>query len=131
MRTDLFDFELPRDRIALRPIDPRDAARLLVIRPAMPFEDRQMRELPDLLRPGDRLVLNDTKVIPARLNGRVLKGAEPKIEATLHRRLDSSRWRAFLQPAKKAAPGDVIRFGEEGRSEERRVGKECRSRWSP
>jgi S-adenosylmethionine:tRNA ribosyltransferase-isomerase len=115
MRTELFDFELPRERIALRPINPRDAARLLVIRPDLPFEDRLVRELPHLLRSGDRLVLNDTKVIPARLNGRLLKGAEPRIEATLHRRLDGSRWRAFLKPAKKAAPGDVIRFGEEGK----------------
>jgi len=115
MRTDLFDFELPRDRIALRPASPRDAARLLVIRSSLPFEDRFVRELPGLLRVGDRLVLNDTKVIPARLNGRLLKGAEPRIEATLYRRLDGSRWRAFLRPAKKAAPGDVIRFGEEGK----------------
>src|SRR5437660_1186268 len=115
MRTELFDFELPRDRIALRPITPRDAARLMMIRPGRPFEDRLVRELPELLRPGDRLVLNDTKVIPARLHGRLLKGAEPRIEASLHRRLDGSRWRAFLKPAKKAAPGDVIRFGEEGK----------------
>jgi S-adenosylmethionine:tRNA ribosyltransferase-isomerase len=114
MRTELFDFELPRERIALRPIHPRDAARLLVIRPGA-FEDRAVRELPDLLGRGDRLVLNDTKVIPARLAGRVLKGAEPRIEATLHRRLDGSRWRAFLKPAKKVAPGDVLRFGEEGK----------------
>jgi S-adenosylmethionine:tRNA ribosyltransferase-isomerase len=115
MRTELFDFELPRERIALRPIHPRDAARLLVIRPALPFEDRLVRELPDLLTPGDRLVLNETKVIPARLHGRVLKGAEPNIEATLHRRLDGSRWHAFLKPAKKVAAGDVLRFGEEGK----------------
>src|SRR5438552_3859813 len=115
MRTELFDFDLPRDRIALRPSVPRDAARLMVIRPGQPFEDRLVRELPNLLRPGDRLVLNDTKVIPARLRGRLLKGAEPRIEATLNRRLDGSRWRAFLKPAKKAAPGDVIRFGDEGK----------------
>jgi S-adenosylmethionine:tRNA ribosyltransferase-isomerase len=115
MRTELFDFELPRERIALRPIHPRDAARLLVIRPGAAFEDRAVRELPDLLTPGDRLVLNDTKVIPARLNGRVLKGSEPKIEATLHRRLDGSRWHAFLKPAKKAAAGDILRFGDEGK----------------
>jgi S-adenosylmethionine:tRNA ribosyltransferase-isomerase len=115
MRTELFDFGLPRERIALRPIHPRDAARLLVIRPGAAFEDRAVRELPDLLRQGDRLVLNETKVIPARLNGRVLKGEQPRIEATLHRRLDGSRWRAFLKPAKKVAPGDVLRFGEEGK----------------
>src|SRR5436190_19442060 len=113
MRTELFDFELPREQIALRPIHPRDAARLLVIRPGLPLEDRHVRELPHLLRPGDRLVLNDTKVIPARLNGRVLKGAEPRIEATLHRRLDGSRWRAFLKPARKVAAGDILRFGVE------------------
>src|SRR5262249_59004488 len=93
----------------------RDAARLLVIRPALPFEDRLVRELPDLLTPGDRLVLNETKVIPARLHGRVLKGAEPNIEATLHRRLDGSRWHAFLKPAKKVAAGAGLRFGEEGK----------------
>src|SRR5437763_1519378 len=115
MRTDLFDFELPRDRIALRPIHPRDAARLMVIRPSLPFQDSLVDELPDLLRPGDRLVLNDTKVIPARLNGRLLKNAESRIEATLHRRIDGSRWRAFLKPARKAAIGDVIRFGDEGK----------------
>src|SRR5947209_12881098 len=115
MRTDLFDFELPRERIALRPATPRDAARLLVVRPGLPLEDRIVRELPQLLRPGDRLVLNDTKVIPARLNGRLLKGAEPRIEATLHRRLDGSRWRAFLKPARKVAAGDVLRFGDEGK----------------
>src|ERR1700680_805464 len=113
MRTELFDFDLPRERIALRPTNPRDAARLLVIRPEPPFEDRHVRELPHLLRPGDRLVLNDTKVIPARLHGRLLKGAEPKIEATLHRRLDGSRRRAVLTPARKAAPRDVVPLGEE------------------
>ena len=76
-----------------------------------------MRDLPDLLRPGDALVVNDTKVIPARLTGRRIgRGAsEPAIEATLHRRLDGARWRAFVKPAKRLAPGDVVRFGDEGR----------------
>jgi S-adenosylmethionine:tRNA ribosyltransferase-isomerase len=117
MRTDLFDFDLPPDRIALRPIVPRDAARLLVIRPAADgaFEDRTMGELPDLLRAGDVLVVNNSKVIPARLKGRRLGRGEPAIEATLHRRLDGSRWRAFVRPAKRLAPGDVVRFGEEGK----------------
>jgi S-adenosylmethionine:tRNA ribosyltransferase-isomerase len=119
MRTDLFDFELPPDRIALRPVAPRDAARLLVVRPgAHPeFEDRGVRDLPDLLRPGDALVVNDTSVIPARLRGRRLgRGAtEPAIEATLHQRLDGARWRAFVRPAKRLEPGDVVRFGDEGR----------------
>ena len=72
MRTDLFDFELPADRIALRPVSPRDAARLLVVRPsASPeFEDRSVKDLADLLTPGDALVVNDTRVIPVRLSGR-------------------------------------------------------------
>ena len=118
MRTDLFDFELPADRIALRPAVPRDAARLLVVRPGATPEwgDRIVRDLPDLLRPGDAIVVNDTKVIPARLCGRRLgRGTtEPVIEATLHQRLDGSRWRAFVKPAKRLSPGDVIRFGTEG-----------------
>jgi S-adenosylmethionine:tRNA ribosyltransferase-isomerase len=116
MRTDLFDFELPPGRIALRPASPRDSARLLMVR-AGTFEDRAVRELPQLLEPGDQVVVNDTKVIPATLHGRRLGrgGAEPAIEATLHRRLDGSRWRAFVKPARKLAVGDVVRFGEEGK----------------
>ena len=118
MRTDLFDFDLPADRIALRPAVPRDAARLLVVRPgATPaWDDRNVRDLPDLLRPGDAIVVNDTRVIPARLRGRRLgRGTtEPVIEATLHQRLDGSRWRAFVKPAKRLSPGDVVRFGTEG-----------------
>ena len=99
MRTDLFDFDLPQDRIALRPKNPRDAARLLAVRPgANPeTEDRTVRDLPDLLRPGDQLVVNDTKVIPAALHGRRLgRATEPRIEATLIKRLDGSRWRALV-----------------------------------
>jgi S-adenosylmethionine:tRNA ribosyltransferase-isomerase len=118
MRTADFDFELPPDRIALRPASPRDSARLLVVRPgaAAPLEDRVVRDLPDLLRPGDQLVVNDTKVIPAQLSGRRIGGAsEPKIEATLIKRLDGSRWQALVKPARKLKPGDVVRFGEEGR----------------
>ena len=118
MRTDLFDFDLPPERIALRPIVPRDAARLLVVRPGgtPELEDKGVRDLPDLLNPGDALVVNDTRVIPARLSGRRIgRDTEPKIEATLTERLDGSRWRAFVRPAKKLAPGDVVRFGEEGK----------------
>jgi S-adenosylmethionine:tRNA ribosyltransferase-isomerase len=116
MRTDLFDFELPPERIALRPVSPRDAARLLVVRPGGALEDRGVRDLPDLLAPGDALVVNDTRVIPARLIGRRIgRDTEPKIEATLTERLDGSRWRAFVRPAKKLSPGDVVRFGEEGK----------------
>jgi S-adenosylmethionine:tRNA ribosyltransferase-isomerase len=118
MRTDLFDFQLPTERIALRPAVPRDAARLLVVRPGVTPEwgDRGVRDLPALLRAGDAVVVNDTKVVPARLRGRrVGRGsAEPVIEATLHRRLDGSHWRAFVKPAKRLSEGDLIRFGSEG-----------------
>jgi S-adenosylmethionine:tRNA ribosyltransferase-isomerase len=122
VRTDLFDFDLPPDRIALRPASPRDSARLLVVRQgpdgsaAVELEDRVVRDLPDLLLPGDQIVVNDTKVIPAQLSGRRLGGAaEPKIEATLIKRLDGSRWQALVKPARKLRPGDTVRFGEEGR----------------
>jgi S-adenosylmethionine:tRNA ribosyltransferase-isomerase len=119
MRTDLFDFDLPTDRIALRPASPRDAARLLVVRPGQvaELEDRTFTDLPDLLRPGDCLVVNDSKVIAARLSGRrVGRGpTEPAIEATLHKRIDGSHWRAFILGAKKVEVGDTLRFGTEGR----------------
>src|SRR5882672_4531596 len=116
MRTDLFDFDLPPERIALRPISPRDAARLLVVRPDGVAEDRAVRDLPDLLQPGDAVVVNDTRVIPARLVGRRIgRGEEPRIEATLHRRLDGSRWRAFVKPGRRLQTGDVVRFGDEGK----------------
>ncbi len=119
MKTDLFDFDLPADRIALRPVVPRDSARLMVVRPggAPALEDRQVADLPDLLKAGDCLVVNDSKVIAARLSGRrVGRGAsEPAIEATLHKRLDGSHWRAFILGAKKVQVGDTLRFGSEGR----------------
>jgi S-adenosylmethionine:tRNA ribosyltransferase-isomerase len=119
MRTDLFDFALPEDRIALRPAVPRDAARLLVVRPGVTpeFEDCVIRDLPALLRRGDAVVVNDTKVFPANLHGRRLgRGAyEPAIAATLIKRLDGSRFRALVKPAKRLAVGDVVRFGGEGR----------------
>ena len=123
MRADLFDFDLPPDRIALRPVSPRDSARLLVVRPgplgsAAVLEDRVVRDLPDLLWPGDQLVVNDTKVIPAQLSGRRVGGAsEPRVKATLIKRLDGSRWRALVRPARKLKPGDMVRFGEEGQGE--------------
>src|SRR5436190_20096385 len=116
MRTDLFDFPLPPGRIALRPARPRDAARLLVVRPGVPFEDRVVRDLPDLLQPGDQLVVNDTRVIPASLHGRRIgRGPETRIEANLVKRLDGSRWHAFVKPAKRLAEGDVVRFGDVGK----------------
>jgi S-adenosylmethionine:tRNA ribosyltransferase-isomerase len=100
----------------MRPIVPRDAARLLVVRPGGGLEDHIVRGLPNLLNPGDALVVNDSKVIAARRTGRrISRDTEPRIEATLTQRLDGSRWRAFVRPAKKLSPGDTIRFGEEGR----------------
>jgi S-adenosylmethionine:tRNA ribosyltransferase-isomerase len=118
MRVDLFDFELPEERIALRPITPRDAARLLVIdAKANSFVDRTIRELPDLLRPEDGLVVNDTRVIPARLEGiRVRGDSVAQIEVTLHARENDNTWRAFARPAKRLAVGERIRFGETSES---------------
>src|SRR3954447_3088098 len=105
MRTDLFDFDLPADRIALRPASPRDSARMLVVRPGEALQDRTVSDLPRWLEPGDQLVVNDTKVIAAQLGGRrITRGSEPKIEATLIKRLDGSRWQALVKPAKKLAP---------------------------
>ena len=116
MRTDLFDFELPADNIALRPASPRDSARMLVVQPDAVLLDRVVGELPQWLKPGDQLVVNDTKVISAQLRGRRIgRDTEPKIDATLIKRLDGSRWQALVKPAKKLSVGDVVRFGHEGR----------------
>ncbi|MCX8255180.1 S-adenosylmethionine:tRNA ribosyltransferase-isomerase [Beijerinckiaceae bacterium RH AL1] len=114
MRVDLFDFTLPPDRIALRPAEPRESARLLDIAPDAPLADRRIADLPTLLRPGDVLVVNDTRVIPARLSGlRRRAGTEARIEATLIRRTAPDTWRAFLKPAKKVADGEAIAFGRD------------------
>jgi len=111
MRVDLFDFELPQERIALRPARPRDAARMLVARGQdAPFEDAGVLDLPSLLEPGDCLVFNDTRVIPAQLEGRRANG-EAKIGATLHKRLDLRRWQAFIRNAKRVKEGDQLVFG--------------------
>ncbi len=116
MRTDLFDFDLPPAQIALRPVQPRDAARLLVVRPPDQLQDHIVSDLPSLLRRGDALVVNDTKVIPAQLSGRRIgRGVEVAIAATLVKRLDGSRWEALVKGAKRLATGDVVRFGGEGR----------------
>ncbi len=115
MRVDLFDFDLPDERIALRPAEPRDSARLLVVRPqdGPALVDAQVRDLAHLLRPGDALVVNDTRVIPARLKGVRVRGeAVARIEATLHKREGQDRWRAFVRPAKKLQVGERIRFGQ-------------------
>jgi S-adenosylmethionine:tRNA ribosyltransferase-isomerase len=118
MKVDLFDFELPPERIALRPARPRDSARLLAVRGSA-ISDHAVMELPELLQPGDVLVFNDTKVIPAQLEGR--RGASvdgsrsspgASIGATLHKREGPREWQAFLRNAKRARVGDTIHFGE-------------------
>ncbi|MEO1729693.1 MAG: tRNA preQ1(34) S-adenosylmethionine ribosyltransferase-isomerase QueA [Pseudomonadota bacterium] len=111
MRVDLFNFELSQERIALRPVRPRDAARMLVIRgQESAFEDGGVLDLPHLLEPGDVLVFNDTRVIPAQLEGR-RAGGEAKIGATLHKRIDLRRWQAFIRNAKRVKIGDQLIFG--------------------
>ncbi|NBB51569.1 tRNA preQ1(34) S-adenosylmethionine ribosyltransferase-isomerase QueA [Rhizobium sp. CRIBSB] len=120
MKTADFDFDLPEDCIALRPAEPRDSARLLIVRPDG-LDDRIIRDLPEFLRPGDALVFNDTRVIPARLSGvrerpnPVIGGPEGEtltvvVEATLHHRDAPDIWSAFMKPGKRIRPGDRIRF---------------------
>ena len=114
MRTELFDFELPDERIALEPARPRDAARLLVVHPGEPLQDRSVRELPDYFKSGDALVVNDTRVIAAALEGVRRRGDGPtaNIAVTLIKRVDDHRWRAFARPAKRLHTGDRIQFGQ-------------------
>lgn len=108
MRVDLFDFELPPERIALRPVRPRDAARMLVVRgDEAPLADASVRDLPQLLRAGDVMVFNDTRVIPAQLEGR---RGQARIGVTLHKRIDLRRWQAFIRNAKRVKPGDLLEF---------------------
>jgi S-adenosylmethionine:tRNA ribosyltransferase-isomerase len=108
MRVDLFDFELPTDRIALRPARPRDSARMLLV-DGKGLADRIVLDLPDILRPGDILVFNDTRVIPAQLEG--MRG-EARVGATLHKREGLREWWAFVRNAKRVREGDVIEFAE-------------------
>lgn len=108
MRVDLFDFELPQENIALRPASPRDSARLLGVGALGSFRDLTVLDLPSLLNPGDVLVFNDTRVIPAQLEG---QRGEARIGATLHKRIDLRRWQAFVRNGKRLREGDVIRFG--------------------
>jgi len=110
MRVDLFDFELPPERIALRPARPRDAARMLVAGREGPFQDARVSELPGFLRAGDVLVFNDTRVIPAQLEG---QRGMARIGATLHKRIDLRRWQAFVRNAKRLREGDTIDFPAE------------------
>jgi S-adenosylmethionine:tRNA ribosyltransferase-isomerase len=110
MRLDDFDFDLPPERIALNPCEPREAARLLIIPASAGFEDQHIADLPELLRPGDLLVFNDTKVIPARLVGR--RGAA-SVEVTLHRDLGGGAWRAFAKGARRLRVGDRLVFAKD------------------
>jgi S-adenosylmethionine:tRNA ribosyltransferase-isomerase len=111
-----FDFDLPDSAIALRPAEPRDAARLLLVRPGAPLADAVVRDLPDLLREGDMLVFNNTRVIPARLKGVRKREGKPgdvntvAVEAMLHKRLSPSEWAAFAKPGRRLKAGDVIVF---------------------
>ena len=107
MRVELFDFDLPPERIALRPARPRDAARLLVVPGEGPLVDRTVSELPGLLREGDVLVFNDTRVIPAQLDGRRGKA---RVGATLHKRLGPRHWQAFIRNARRLREGERIAF---------------------
>ncbi|HEY4266185.1 MAG TPA: tRNA preQ1(34) S-adenosylmethionine ribosyltransferase-isomerase QueA [Micropepsaceae bacterium] len=115
MRVEEFDFDLPEGRIALRPLTPRDAARLMVVRADGGIEHRAVRDLPELLKPHDCLVVNDTRVIPARLSGRRIArdemGQGAAIEVTLHKRVSPSAFRAFVKPAKRLKAGDRIMLG--------------------
>lgn len=117
MRVDLFDFDLPEDNIALRPASPRDSARFLVVNPngEPTLLDKHVTDLPSFLEPGDALVFNDTRVIPAQLEGVRLRDGAPEtaVSATLHMRMDASRWKAFARPGKRIKEGDRIRFGYE------------------
>jgi S-adenosylmethionine:tRNA ribosyltransferase-isomerase len=109
MRVDLFDFDLPPERIALRPVSPRDSARMLCVSADGSLADRYVRDLPELLRKGDCLIFNDTRVIPAQLEGR---RGNASIGATLHKRIDLRRWQAFVRNAKRLRVGEQVDFGE-------------------
>ena len=125
MKVDLFDFDLPDECIALRPAEPRDSARLLHV-PAGEgaFADRHVSDLPDILRAGDIIVVNDTRVIPARLDGTRRRGdAVARMEVMLHKRESDCRWRAFVRPAKKLKEGERISFGQADDSEPSSIGQ--------
>ncbi|MDK1372968.1 MULTISPECIES: tRNA preQ1(34) S-adenosylmethionine ribosyltransferase-isomerase QueA [unclassified Sinorhizobium] len=120
MRVDLFDFDLPETSIALRPANPRDSARMLVVRPdgEPVLSDHGVLDLPSFLQPGDALVFNDTKVIPAQLEGLRRRSEEvvTQVSLTLHMRVGPDRWKAFARPARRLKPGDRISFGHGGNS---------------
>ena len=111
MRVDIFDFNLPSDRIAVRPVRPRDSSKLLVLSKTGCFQDKIFRDLPDFLKAGDLLVINDTRVINARLNGeRRRDSTVAKIEVNLIKRLSERSWQVYARPGKKLQKGDEIIF---------------------
>lgn len=117
MRLSDFDFDLPEDRIALRPAKPRDSARLLQVGSDGGLSDHGVLDLPSLLREGDLLIFNDTRVIPASLSGlRPARaqggGGDARIEVNLHKRVSEADWLAFARPAKRLKDGDEIAFGD-------------------
>lgn len=110
-----FDFNLPEERIALHPAEPRDSARLLVVRPNQPLSDRRVSDLIEILQPGDVLVVNDTRVLPAELKGiRVRDESRASVSFNLHKRVDASTWRAFARPAKRLHLLDRLELGSDG-----------------
>jgi len=114
MKVSDFDFELPAERIALHPAEPRDSARLLVVRPGEPLVDAHVPDLLTWLRPGDVLVVNDTRVLPAELTGTRIRGeARAKVAFNLHKRVDAHTWRAFARPAKRLHLLDRLALGDD------------------
>ncbi|MDV3250745.1 tRNA preQ1(34) S-adenosylmethionine ribosyltransferase-isomerase QueA [Devosia sp. BK] len=112
MRVSEFDFDLPETLIALHPAEPRDSARLLLVRPGEKLEDRHIPDLLDILQPGDVLVVNDTRVLPAELKGSRIRGElRANVSFNLHKRVDAHTWRAFARPAKKLALLDELELG--------------------
>lgn len=114
MRVDDFDFELPEELIALHPVEPRDSARLLVVRPRTGTEDKIVRDLPSILCAGDVLVVNDTRVLPAELTGERIRGENrSQVSFNLHKRIDGQTWKAFARPAKRLKAGDRLMLGDD------------------
>jgi S-adenosylmethionine:tRNA ribosyltransferase-isomerase len=115
LKVDLFDFELPEERIALHPVAPRDGARMLVVAPGEPLQDRHVTDLRMLLQAGDVLVINDTRVLPAELKGTRIRGeSRASVAFNLHKRVDARTWRAFARPAKRLHVLDQLELGDDG-----------------
>jgi S-adenosylmethionine:tRNA ribosyltransferase-isomerase len=124
MKVDLFDFELPEERIALHPAEPRDSARMLVVRPGEPLADGHVSDLVNLLKAGDVLVVNDTRVLPAELKGTRIRGeSRATVSFNLHKRVDGKTWRAFARPAKRLHVLDELELGDDGSLKARVAGK--------